>query len=205
MVGRKFRGVSLGPLPSRVFARWLRSQRVDPAPWFALPDGVLGGSVGLRVFQASSVPMSRRASGVALFFVALLMAPTLALAADPIRFDVVVAKVSTLGGDVVIDPGGAALHRALVEQFKYDRLEVVATTSFTLGIDEVGRTNLPNGRELLVKPLLVDAAGALVAVDVRGLLKTDLRMKNDHLVVIGAERFEGGKLIVSLEPHFEQP
>ena len=46
---------------------------------------------------------------------------------------------------------------------------------------------------------------ALVAVDVRGLLKTDLRMKSDHLVVIGAESYEGGKLVVSLELHFSTP
>ena len=168
----------------------------------------MGGSVGLRLLRSSRDPTNRKAGAVALaasIVVVMALCPATGFAADPIRFDVLVAKVSSIGGEPVIDPRGAALHHALEEQFKYDRLEVIATTVFVLGIDEVGRTNLPNGRELLIKPLVIDAAGALVAVDVRGLLKTDLRMKNDHLVVIGAERFEGGKLVISLEPHFGNP
>ena len=167
--------------------------------------------MGLRRTRPGSAPTLRaqlrrgRLAATVFAIGALLFGPASTFAADPVRFDVLVAKVSTTGQPEKIDPKGKALHTALAAQIRYDRLEVLATETFVLGIDEVGRAALPNGRELLVKPLVVDAAGALVAVDVRGLLKTDLRMKSDHLVVIGAESYEGGKLVVSLEPHFSTP
>jgi hypothetical protein len=118
----------------------------------------------------------------------------------PIRFDILVAKVSM--GEGGVDARGRELHDALKAQFRYERLEVMTTRSVTLGIDEVGRVALMNGRELLVKPLVIDSVGALVAIDISGLLQTDIKMKSDHLVVLGAESFEGGKLVVSLKPHF---
>ena len=32
--------------------------------------------------------------------------------------------------------------------------------------------------------------------------RNDVRVKNGHLVVIGAERYRGGKLVVSLQPRW---
>lgn len=133
----------------------------------------------------------------------LLISPSRVDAAEPIRFDILVAKVAS--GEASIDPAGAALHEKLKEQFRYDRLEVKLTRTLSLSIDEVGRVDLPNDRQLLVKPLVLDERGALVAIDISGLLQTDLKMRSDHIVVIGAESFEDGKLVVSLEPHFETP
>jgi hypothetical protein len=40
----------------------------------------------------------------------------------------------------------------------------------------------------------------LLALTVQGTLRTDMRVPNGHLVVIGAERFEDGKLVISLKP-----
>jgi hypothetical protein len=40
----------------------------------------------------------------------------------------------------------------------------------------------------------------LLGVTVKGSLQTDLRIPNGHLVVIGAEGYQDGKLVISLEP-----
>jgi len=39
-------------------------------------------------------------------------------------------------------------------------------------------------------------------VDLEGTLQGDLRVKNGHQVVIGAQRVADGKLVISLEPRF---
>jgi len=41
-----------------------------------------------------------------------------------------------------------------------------------------------------------------MAVSVRGSVQSDMQIPNGHLVAIGAGQFEGGKLVISLEPHF---
>ena len=74
--------------------------------------------------------------------------------------------------------------------------------TFQIDVDEAATLELPNGRVVRVKPLLVDERGALLAVEVEGTLQTDLRVRSDHLVVIGAQRHGDGKLVISLQPHF---
>ena len=58
---------------------------------------------------------------------------------------------------------------------------------------------LPSGKRLRVRPLQVGERGVLVAVAIEDTLQTDLRIRNGHLVVIGAEPYEEGKLVISLE------
>jgi len=41
-----------------------------------------------------------------------------------------------------------------------------------------------------------------VAVSVEGSVQSDMQIPNGHLVAIGAGRYEDGKLVISLEPHF---
>ena len=53
-----------------------------------------------------------------------------------------------------------------------------------------------------MRPLDLGKSGVLMAVDVEGAVKSDLRIRNEQLVVIGAERHGAGKLVISLEPHF---
>jgi len=53
-----------------------------------------------------------------------------------------------------------------------------------------------------VSPLSISERGVLVAVNVEGSVQSDMQVPNGHLVAIGAGRFEGGKLVISVEPHF---
>jgi hypothetical protein len=71
-----------------------------------------------------------------------------------------------------IDARASTLHRKLRDQFRYESLRVLQTEQLAL------------------------------AVDLEGTLQTDLRLRSGQLVVIGAERYEDGKLVISLEPQF---
>jgi hypothetical protein len=81
-------------------------------------------------------------------------------------------------------------------------LKRLSERSLSLGLDQVGSVVLPNGKRLRVRPLQVDGDSALLAVDVEGSVKTDVRVRKGKSVVIGAERYENGKLVISLEPRW---
>lgn len=143
---------------------------------------------------------------------ALCRVPSIALAlvlvgwgeaanAEPrVHFEVTVSQISGLPGE--IDPRAAELDRRLRREFRYESLKVLAERKLELGIDDVGKVALPNGKTLQLKPLLADDKGVLLAVDLEGTMRGDLRVKSGHVVVIGAQRFGAGKLVISLVPRF---
>jgi len=130
----------------------------------------------------------------------LVLAGGAAAQQGPIEVELMVAHISETPGE--IDPRGRKLHQKLKDQFRYESLEVLETKKLTLATDQVGSIALPNGKQARVRPLQLDGASALLAVEVEGAVKTDVRVKNGHLVVIGAERYEDGKLVISLEPRW---
>jgi hypothetical protein len=134
--------------------------------------------------------------------VGLLLAagPASAQTVTRIAMDVMVSHISNRPGDV--DPAGRKLDRKLRDQFRYESLRVLENRRLSLKLDEVGSVRLPSGKRLRVRPLQVSQRGVLVAVTIEGILQTDLRIRNGHLVVIGAEPYEDGRLVISLEPHF---
>lgn len=101
-----------------------------------------------------------------------------------------------------IDPGAASLHQRLRQEFRYESLRVLKRKQLQLRLDEVGSVKLPTGRWVRVRPLHVGSSGVLMAVEVEGTLQTDLRVANHHQVHIGAEAYQGGKLVVTLEPDY---
>ena len=113
--------------------------------------------------------------------------------------DLLVMVVQTSNEPGSIDPLASRLHAELRDQFRYESLRVVASRELRLDLNQSGGLTLPNGRELRVTPMLIDDKGALLAVDLRGLVQTDLRLAPGRLVVIGAEAYEGGRLVVTLE------
>ena len=117
-----------------------------------------------------------------------------------IDVDLMVSHISDAAGGV--DARGEALHAKLQREFRYESLRVLESRSLQLGLDEVGTVNLPNGKRARIRPLQLGENGVLLAVDVEGSVQTDLRVRNGHLVVIGAERYQDGKLVISLEPHW---
>ena len=144
-----------------------------------------------------------RAFAAAAVVVVVVVCVALPAAAQPERLidmEVMVTHISNRTGG--IDPSGRKLDGKLRDQFRYESLRVLQHRNLSLRIDQVGKMKLPNGRSLRIRPLQLSDRGLLTAVSVEGTLQTDLRIRNGHLVVIGAERFEDGKLIISLEPRF---
>jgi hypothetical protein len=130
----------------------------------------------------------------------LVSGPAAAQEARRIAMEVMVSHISDRPGE--IDARASELDRKLRQEFRYKSLRVLQSRRLSLELDEVGSLKLPNGKYLRVRPLQVSDRGVLTAVSVEGTLETDLRIRNGHLVVIGAERHDDGKLVISLEPHF---
>lgn len=139
----------------------------------------------------------------------LLAALLLSLAAtafaqpqSPRRVTVEVTVSHALDAKGEIDPRGKELNAFLKPQFRYGSLKVIQVEKLDLALDEVGTLELPNGRKFRVRPLDIGPEGVLLSVAVQGTLWTDMRVRNRHLVVIGAERYEAGKLVIAVEPSF---
>lgn len=131
----------------------------------------------------------------------LVSAPVAAQEARRIEFDVMVSHISDRPGK--IDPRASKLDRKLQEKhFRYQSLRVLQSRKLSLELDQVGSLKLPNGKQLIVRPLQVGDRGVLTAVTVEGSVDADVRIPNGHLVVIGAEHHEDGMLVFGLEPHF---
>ena len=119
---------------------------------------------------------------------------------DRVSIELTVSMISEEAGK--IDPRAEKLVEKLKSKIRFESLKLIETKELDLGIDDVGGATLPNGKSVRVKPLLVDDKGALLAVVLEGSLDTQLRVKSDHLVVLGPQRYGDGQLVVSLEPHF---
>ena len=120
--------------------------------------------------------------------------------AGPIRVDVMVSQISQEPGSV--DPRAKRLDAKLHNEFRYESLRVLQQKSLSLALNEIGKLALPNGGDLMLRPLSLSDRGVLMAVTVEGVVQSDMQIPNGHLVAIGAGRFEDGKLVISLEPHF---
>jgi hypothetical protein len=100
-----------------------------------------------------------------------------------------------------VDERVRRIDAALRGRFVYDQIELVERHRMVLDVDEVGSVKLPNGERFRVRPLDVGESGVLMAVDI-GSKKLDVRAHSGHLVVIGAEPYQGGQLVISVEPRY---
>jgi hypothetical protein len=133
---------------------------------------------------------------------ALLACASVAGAQAPRRVSIEVTVSHALDANGAIDPRGRELNAFLEPQFRYGSLKVLQVERLDLALDEVGTLELPNGRKFRVRPLDIGSEGVLLSVSVQGTLWTDMRVRNGHLVVIGAERYEAGKLVIGVKPRF---
>lgn len=117
-----------------------------------------------------------------------------------IRIEVMISHISDRAGSV--DQRALELHRKLQQEFSYQSLRVLQTLQLALVNDEVGSLRLPNGRHFRLRPMYHGDAGWLVAVQLEDGFDGDMRLRNHRLVVIGAQRFEDGRLVISLKPVF---
>lgn len=142
----------------------------------------------------------RRTMMALLATLVLGLAPLAAEAADEIDVKVLVCHATAEAGGV--DGACRALDAKIGSQFRYESLRKLQGESLSLALNALGSVSLPNGKSLKIRPLQVDGAGALLAVDVEGAVRTDVKVSNGNLVVIGADAFEDGKLVISLEPRW---
>jgi hypothetical protein len=102
-----------------------------------------------------------------------------------------------------VDPAAAKLERRLSQDFSYKSARVIQSEKMTLALNQTGSMTLPTGRLLKVKPRKLGKRGLLMWVEIEGTLQTNLRVPNHHQVVIGAQHYQDGKLVVTLEPEYE--
>ena len=146
--------------------------------------------------------MSSRRIGALLVAAALLglVAPGLAQTARKVGVLLMVTHISKAPGP--IDPAGAELDRRLREEFRYQSLRVIERRMLRLGLQEVGGLDLPTGKKVSIRPMHLGEGGVLISVTIEGILDTDVRIPSKKQVDIGAERYENGKLIVTLQPDY---
>ena len=117
----------------------------------------------------------------------------------PIPLRVMVTRLSNDGRG--IDPGAKDLENKLSNQgIRYDSAQVLEKKRMNLKMNEVGTIDLPNGRKARVRPMHNSEDGVLMAVDVDGASKADVRAKPNHTVIFSAGPYEDGKLVLSVEP-----
>jgi hypothetical protein len=122
----------------------------------------------------------------------------------PVHVMVVVHHVSKHPGPPgPVDPAAAKLERRLSQDFSYKSARVLQTEEMVLALNQTGTMTLPTGRFLKVKPRKLGKRGLLMWVEIEGTLRTNLRVPNHHQVVIGAQNYQDGKLVVTLEPEYE--
>ncbi|MCH2173328.1 hypothetical protein MK489_21350 [Myxococcota bacterium] len=144
----------------------------------------------------------RGRAGLGLLGVALVLLapPGPARAVDAVSIEVLVSVLSAHPG--TIDPRGHRIDAKLRDQLRYESLRVLEQADLQVGIGELASLELPNGSWLRVRPSDVSRDGVLLHVDVEGLVRTDLRVRNGHLVVYGPVPHGDGKLVISLEPRW---
>ena len=120
--------------------------------------------------------------------------------AERIAVDVMVSRISQQ--PCAVDPRAQRLDAELRGEFRYECLKVLQQERLSVALNELASFALPNGRDLQLRPLSISDRGVLVAVNVEGSVQSDMQIPNGHLVAIGAGRYEDGKLVISLEPHF---
>lgn len=117
-----------------------------------------------------------------------------------VGFHVMVSHVTQQPGSV--DPRAAALHEVLRKDIRYESLTVIESRVLQLRLDDIGTLKLPTGRTVRLRPMDLGSEGVLVAVEVEGSTKVDLRVPNRRIVVIGGQPYQGGRLVISLEPRY---
>jgi hypothetical protein len=129
--------------------------------------------------------------------------PAIAQTARRVALDLTLSHASPNPGPV--DPEAIQLHERLRNDFRYQSLRVIERRRLDLRTGEIGGLDLPSGKRVRVRPLHMGAGGVLLAVDIENTLHTDMRVPDRQPVVIGVDRYDDGKLILTLEPRMSAP
>lgn len=121
---------------------------------------------------------------------------------EPAAVPVNLIVVHTSDAEGGIDPRARELDRKLRKQIRYRSMRVVREERARLRAGEVHTLALPDGRSARLQLMHKGEEGVLVAVDVERAVKTDVRARNHHTVVIGAGEYRDGHLAIALEPDY---
>lgn len=132
--------------------------------------------------------------------VALAAGPARAQSAERIGLLLTVSHATQRPGPV--DPESAEIHRRLQQEFLFQSLRVIERRHIDLRLQEVGGMVLPTGKRISLRPMSLSPTGVLIAVEIPGTLETDVRVPNHQHVVIGLDRYQDGKLILTLQPDY---
>jgi hypothetical protein len=141
-----------------------------------------------------------KAGAACLVAAALLLPAGVAFAQGKVVFHLMVSHVSQTPGP--IDPRAEALDAVLKREIRYESLKVLDTQVLSLQLNDIGTVKLPTGRRVRVRPMDLGEEGVLVAVEIEGSTQADLRVPNRRIVVIGGQPYQGGRLVISLEPRY---
>ncbi len=145
-------------------------------------------------------------AGLILTLGVMAAAPASGQPVPPVRrvgLHLMVSHASVQPGPV--DPAAARLHESLRNEFRYESLRVIERRRLSLRAGEIGGLELPSGKRVRVRPLHLGPGGVLLAVDIENTLHTDMRLPDRRPVVIGVDRYRGGKLILTVESEMPDP
>jgi hypothetical protein len=127
------------------------------------------------------------------------LGPTAVRADEKPTFELEVIVANLTNEHSKIDKGAKQLHKELKDQFRYEGIRVLETRELELSVDDVFDMKLPTRRRLRIRPLVIEKKSALVSVEISGLVQSDLRIKEGQLIIIGAEKYLDGKLVIALK------
>ncbi len=124
-----------------------------------------------------------------------------AMAEAESAFELEVVVVNLTGDHSGIDKGAERLHKELKSQFRYEGIRVLQTKQLNLSVNDVHDMKLPTLRRLRLRPLVIEEGSTLISVEISGLVQSDLRLAKGQLIIIGAEKYGNGRLVIALQSH----
>jgi len=121
----------------------------------------------------------------------------------PVRVEVMVGYISAQPG--TIDPRAIELARTLSREFNLQTLRVIQMEQLSLALRQIGQVPIPAGHWVSVQPEEITPSGVRMGVEVEGMIRTHVNVPSGNQVVIGAYRYEQGRLVVRLVPTYDAP
>lgn len=143
-----------------------------------------------------------RASQLLVTLAAVFLAASAAQAQSPQRIGLLLTVSHATQRPGPVDPEAVEIHKRLQEEFLFQSLRVIERRHIDLRLQEVGGMVLPTGKRVSLRPMSLSTTGVLIAVEIPGTLETDVRVPNHQHVVIGLDRYQDGKLILTLQPDY---
>lgn len=119
-----------------------------------------------------------------------------------VRATLMVTHLSNEGNE--IDPRARELDARLRRQnIRFPSARVLEVRNVRLRLDQTETINLPGGRFARFQPIHIGEQGVLIAVDVEDAVKMDVRVRPGRMVVVDGGRYDGGKLVISIQPDYD--